>query len=184
MYKSDQYDSMSKRIQIVLTGLGLKQKELADLLEVKPQLVNSWLKGRSKPNPECIIKLSQMSHQSLMWVEHGLGPFNNNTGKKSAFLQSWSANDVDSQVNDAPNAYPKNMTSDNISMDVIKLEEAIALTTELLQEHGGHLEPSNFAMVVASTYKALCSNTNIAEAMKDSISLILKSKDDLSRGDK
>lgn len=56
---------LGKRIEYLLAGKNLKQIELAEKMNVTKSVISDWVNGRSQPNAEKLLKLSEILEISI-----------------------------------------------------------------------------------------------------------------------
>ena len=59
---------LGDRVKAQRQALGLKQKELAEMVGVVPQVLSVWESGKQEPSPKAIISLSRALKVSCGWV--------------------------------------------------------------------------------------------------------------------
>lgn len=67
-------DSIHTRITKARKAAGLKQNELASVMGVKPQAVNSWEKGKTRPKAEHLAMLVTVLRTTFDYLHKGIGP--------------------------------------------------------------------------------------------------------------
>lgn len=66
-------NSISERIAILKTELGVNNVELAKICGVSKQAVGAWIKNGSQPSTEALIALREKRGVSEQWVLYGKG---------------------------------------------------------------------------------------------------------------
>ena len=83
----------SSRLNEVLDEVGFpefgqgRQTAIADLLDVKPELVGEWLKGESYPKTSKLVKLAQLINVRSNWLLSGIGEKYSNADDEYQFRQ-------------------------------------------------------------------------------------------------
>lgn len=62
----------ARRYKIAREALGLKQEELAELMGVARSTIGEWERGATEPSASKLVKLAQVTNQSLDWFAEGL----------------------------------------------------------------------------------------------------------------
>jgi transcriptional regulator with XRE-family HTH domain len=59
---------LGDRVKAQRQALGLKQKVLAEMIGVVPQVLSVWESGKQEPSPKAIISLSRALKVSTDWI--------------------------------------------------------------------------------------------------------------------
>ncbi|MBF0341947.1 MAG: helix-turn-helix transcriptional regulator [Magnetococcales bacterium] len=69
--KPEQLKAIGQRLKSAREALGLTQKQVCALLDVRPATWNHWETGRRLPDPMVMAELSDSHQLSLDWVYSG-----------------------------------------------------------------------------------------------------------------